>query len=238
MIDIHSHILFGVDDGAKTVEDSLELLKQAEQNGYTDIVCSSHFYIGRFENENYNKNFKILKKRIKDENIKINIYKGNEVAFLDGALENIKNINTINGTKYMLVEFKKGLLYPLYKGFLEKLINMGYIPVLAHIERYPFIKFEEFKELYKMGVVFQMNIKTVELLSPMMEYFLKNSYIKLVATDTHNILRRNYDVGKNLKKLKNLVGEKSFLELTYENPKKILNNEKINFEIKMNMKDF
>ena len=61
MVDIHSHILFGVDDGAKDIEESMELLKQAVSVGYTDIVCSSHYYIGLYENSNYLTNFNLLK---------------------------------------------------------------------------------------------------------------------------------------------------------------------------------
>ena len=67
MVDIHSHILFGVDDGAKDLKESLELLKQAEKVGYTDIVCSSHYYIGKFENKNYDENFSILNEAIQED---------------------------------------------------------------------------------------------------------------------------------------------------------------------------
>lgn len=232
MVDIHSHLLFGVDDGAKTIDESILLLKQAEKIGYTDIVCSSHFYTGRYENENYDKNFEILKKEIEKQKINIKIYKGNEVTFKDEILTKIKNVNTMNDTEYMLVEFKKGLIYSLYKDFLQKLIDMGYKPILAHIERYPFIKFEEFKELYNMGIIFQMNIKSIEALSPKMEYFLKEGYIKIVATDVHHLETRNYDIKNYLEKLENLVGKEKFQELVYENPKKILNNENISLEIK------
>ncbi|MFR1675540.1 MAG: CpsB/CapC family capsule biosynthesis tyrosine phosphatase, partial [Fusobacterium sp.] len=78
MVDIHSHILFGVDDGAKDIEESIELLKQAVSVGYTDIVCSSHYYIGLYENRNYLTHFNLLQDEIKRLNIPINIYLGNE----------------------------------------------------------------------------------------------------------------------------------------------------------------
>lgn len=107
MIDIHSHLLFGIDDGAKSLEDSIVLLKQAEKIGYTDIVCSSHFYMGRYENKNYDKNFDILKQKIKEENIKINLYKGNEITFMEGIFSKLRSINSINNGNYILVEFKR-----------------------------------------------------------------------------------------------------------------------------------
>ena len=78
MVDIHSHILFGVDDGAKDIGESIELLKQAVSVGYTDIVCSSHYYIGLYENNSYLDNFNLLKEEIKRLEIPVNIYLGNE----------------------------------------------------------------------------------------------------------------------------------------------------------------
>lgn len=80
MVDIHSHILFGIDDGPIEIEESIDMIRQAVSVGYTDIVCSSHYLIGRFENLNYDKNFEILKNRILEEKIPLNIHKGNEFA--------------------------------------------------------------------------------------------------------------------------------------------------------------
>ena len=227
MIDIHSHILFGVDDGAKNIEESITLLRQAEKLGITDIVCSSHYYMGRYENKEYNKNFEILKGEIKKQGIKIKIYKGNEVALFGNVFSRLGEVNTINNSKYVLVELKRGLIFSLYKEFLQKLINLGYKPILAHIERYPFIKLREFKELYNMGVIFQMNIKTVEILTPKTEYLLTEGYVKIIASDVHNTEFRSYELSSYFDKLKKLVGESRVKELTYENPKKILNNEDI-----------
>ena len=227
IIDIHSHILFGVDDGAKNIGESITLLRQAEKLGITDIVCSSHFYLGRYENKDYNKNFEILKDEIKKQGIKIRIYKGNELALFGDVLSKVENVNTINNSKYVLVELRRGFIFSLYKGFLQKLIDLGYKPILAHIERYPFIKLREFKELYNMGVIFQMNIKTVEILTPRTEYFLTEGYVKIIASDVHNIEFRNYELSNYFDKLKKLIGEDRLKELTYENPKKILNNEDI-----------
>lgn len=232
MIDIHSHLLFGIDDGAKSLEDSIVLLKQAEKIGYTDIVCSSHFYMGRYENKNYDKNFDILKQKIKEENIKINLYKGNEITFMEGIFSKLRSINSINNGNYILVEFKRRFIFSVYKTFLKTLLDLEYRPILAHIERYPFIKFEEFKELYNMGIIFQMNIKSIDDLTPKMKYFLQEGYIKVIATDTHNVEFRNYDLDDYFKKLEKLVGVDKMKDLIYENPKKILNNENIILELK------
>lgn len=232
MIDIHSHILFSVDDGAKSIEQSIKLLEQAIELGYTHIVCSSHYYIDLYENKDYDRNFEILKEEIKNRNLKIDIYKGNEIRVSEEVFNKINNINTINNSKYILVEITNRTMYQACKNSLKKFIELGYKPILAHIERYPSIKMKEFMELYDMGVIFQMNIKTIGNLSEKISYLLTRGYIKVVATDSHNLEYRNYKLEKELTQLKNLVGEKSFDELTKINPQNILENKEINFEIK------
>lgn len=232
MVDIHSHVLFGIDDGAKNIEESIELLKQAKSVGYTDIVCSSHFYIGRYENRSYNQNFTELEERIKKERIGIRIHKGNEFA-LDGKYLSYKNkIHTINGGKYLLVELCTLLFYPICRDFFKNLLQRGIIPIFAHVERYPHIKMEEFKELTDMGVILQMNLRAAAEYSPKIEYMLTKGYISLICTDAHNIARRNYDISQYIEKLKLNIGEELFEQLTEINPRKIINNEKIDIQIK------
>ena len=196
---------------------------QIKNNVYIE-VCDNGSGIKDIDN---NKNFEILKNEIKKQGIKIKLYKGNEVALFGDVLSKVENVNTINNGKYVLVELRRGFIFSLYKGFLQKLIDLGYKPILAHIERYPFIKFNEFIELYNMGVIFQMNVKTVKSLTPKMKHFLIEGYVKVVATDVHNTEFRNYELQIYFNELEKLVGESRVKELTYENPKKILNNEDI-----------
>lgn len=225
MIDVHSHILFGVDDGAKTLEESIALIEEASKIGYTDIVCTSHYKIPVFQNINYDKNFEILEKEIKKRNIKISIYKGNEVNLDGNILDKINDINSINNNKYILVEFSKGILYKSYKEKLANIKEQGFIPVLAHIERFPYIKMKDFIKMNKDGIVFQINIRSVKKLNKKMKFLLKNGYVQVIATDSHNIDRRNYDVEKSLKGLRKLVGKEMFCKLIYENPRKIIRGE-------------
>lgn len=227
MIDIHSHLLFGVDDGPMDIEESVELLKQAVSVGYTGIVCSSHYYIGRFENINYHENFSILKKRIKKERIPIEIYKGNEFA-LDIEYKNHKEkINKINLGKYLLIELKTELIYPACKEFFSSLLNDGIVPIFAHVERYPHLKVKELIELHNMGVILQVNLRMAVISIDRIEYLLKNRYIDIIATDTHRFGRRDYNIQENLEKLKEKLGEEYFNIVTNINPRKIINSENI-----------
>lgn len=222
MIDIHSHLLFGVDDGPQSIEESIELLKQAIEVGYTGIVCSAHYYVGRFENEKYMQNFSALQKRIAEEGLAITIYSGNEFALVENFYEHIERINRINGGKYILVELKNELIYPLCKSFFEELLSKGIIPILAHVERYPHLKIQELVELYSMGVILQMNLNTAVNPSKKIEYLLKNRYIGVIATDSHRLGKRNYSIGNDLKVLEKILGEEYFNEVTQINPRKII----------------
>jgi protein-tyrosine phosphatase len=230
MIDIHSHILFAVDDGARNLEESMEHIQKAIDLGYTGIVCSTHYKIHKFENENYNKNFKILENEVLKRKLPITLYKGNELDLRGDIIKVLENVNTINSSRYILVEFTLSLVYDAYIKIIDSLLDRGYIPVLAHVERYPYIKFNEFAKLYDKKVVFQMNLSTVSNMSKKVRFLLKNGYINVVASDAHKVGDRDYEVSEYLQKLKKIVGEKRFIELTKENPRKIIMNEDINFE--------
>lgn len=232
MVDIHSHILFGIDDGPMEIEESIEMIKQAVSVGYTDIVCSSHYLIGKYENLNYDKNFEVLKKRVLDEKISLNIHKGNEFALAPEFSSHEKRINKIAGSRYILVEIKDEVIYRACKIFFKNIIDKGYIPIFAHVERYPHIKVREFKELIELGVVLQMNLRTAVNPSAKAKYLLENGYISIIATDSHRMGKRDYNVDEYLKKLELCLGEEFFQMLTEKNPRKVIENKEIKIEIK------
>ena len=227
MVDIHSHILFGVDDGAKDIGESIELLKQAVSVGYTDIVCSSHYYIGLYENNSYLDNFNLLKEEIKRLEIPINIYLGNEFNLDSEYFSHRERINRINNSRYFLVEIKSNIIYSVCKDFFQELLKNEITPIFAHVERYNQIKVEELVELSKMGVILQMNLGSAVGELPKAKYLLKNRYIDVIATDTHKYGKRDYNIKEKLDKLKSVVGDEYFQLLTEINPRKIINNEDI-----------
>lgn len=227
MVDIHSHVLYGVDDGAKDLYESLELLKQAKSVGYTDIVCSSHYYIGRYENSEYDTNFEILQNKIKEFGIDINIHKGNEFSIDINYKAHKDRINRINNSRYLLVELTDQVIYSICKSFFESLLAEGTVPVFAHVERYPHLKIDELVELHRMGVVLQMNLRVAANPMPRLKPLLDKGYIGVVATDSHHYGKRDYDVARNLELLKKRVGEEYFEILTNTIPRMIINNEDI-----------
>ena len=227
MIDIHSHILFGVDDGPRDLEGSLVMLRDAEKMGYSDIVCTSHFYPEVYENKDYDRNFKILSEKIKEEKIDVRIYKGNETVANSRILNHLKEINTINGTSYLLIELDPGTEYDECRKFMKKLMKLGYRPILAHIERYVNFTLEQLKNLHNMGIIFQINIREIAEMSCDIRFIFENRYLEIVATDCHRIDKRNYHISEYIERLKKEAGEEYFNILTCANPDKILRGEEI-----------
>ena len=109
MIDIHCHLLNNVDDGAKTLEETLEGLKLAQKSGFTDIILTPHYIDYYYNNDNnlIEKKIEELKKEIVKNNILINIHQGNEIYFCDdlAKLLNMNNApSTLAGSRYVLFE--------------------------------------------------------------------------------------------------------------------------------------
>ena len=109
MTDIHSHIIFDVDDGSSSIEESIKLIKELKNAGFDNIIMTPHYIEGsEYSSENEEKLTKLalLKEEVKKQNIDINLYLGNEIFINDHIIEGIKEdkIYTLNNSKYLLFE--------------------------------------------------------------------------------------------------------------------------------------
>lgn len=232
MTDVHSHILFGIDDGSRTISESIELLKKLKSVGFNNVILTPHFILDSTYNSNYEANIKIyneLKERLISENIDINIYLGNEI-FIDKNVSTLleKNIITsLNGTKYVLVEFPMHNKLLNIEDILYEIRSKGYEVVIAHPERY-----DAFKEDYSIvdtlredGFLFQSNYSSIlgyygKDSIKLLKYMLKRHYIDFLGTDIHRI-EKTYVID-NFKKI-----EKHIIKVTgseYYNKIQLNNN--------------
>lgn len=236
MIDIHSHIISGIDDGSKNTEMTIKMLEMAEESGTTDIVATPHFMRGRFE-VTYKEvidEVENLKKLAKENSININIYSGQEVYYSRNILEyyNQGMIGTINNTRYMLIEF------PMLEFNIEEAINTlyelqirGIVPIIAHPERYKkFIKNpSQINLLIKEGMLFQVNAGSIngdfgrDVKKTAIKY-LNNNIYSFIGSDAHRDKGRNTDI-KNVIEILECNQIKSFIN----NGKAMLKNEEIEF---------
>ena len=237
MIDMHSHIINGIDDGSKSIEMTINMLKKAEQSGTTDIIATPHFMRGRFEVE-YNevlKKVEELKEISRENNIDINIYAGQEVYYSRKLLEyyNDKIIGTINNSKYMLIEL------PMLEFNIEEVINTiyelqirGITPIIVHPERYkPFIKKPSMiNALIKEGMLFQLNAGSIagdfgkDVKKTATKYLEHNIY-SVIGSDAHRDRGRDTDMREALNIL-----EEDKKEEFINNGRAILENKDVDFK--------
>lgn len=221
MVDIHTHLLFGVDDGPKTLDESIQMIEDGIGLGFNEFYLTSHYNKGKFLNEDYEKNFEILKKRCKDLNIQVKLHKGNEV-YLDEKIFEVlkeKKINVIKG-KFLLVEFSPLTPPVVGKHMVEKVLNMGFVPIVAHVERYSHFKGSDLAELRKIGSLLQVNIggdKPKHIVK-----LLKEGYIDFLGSDAHGIDKRGYFLQNELNNIEKIIGSKRL--------KKMMNLQELNEE--------
>ena len=237
MVDMHSHIINEIDDGSKSIEMTINMLKKAEESGTTDIIATPHFMRGRFEVEYKDviKRAEELKKIVKENNIHINIYVGQEVYYSKNLLEyyNDKIIGTINNTKYMLIEL------PMLEFNIDEVINTiyelqirGIVPIIAHPERYkPFIKKPSMiNKLINEGMLFQMNAGSIsgdfgkDVKKTAAKYLEHNVY-SFIGSDAHRDRGRDTDMSEALNILESYE-RKVFIN----NGKAMLQNEDVEFK--------
>lgn len=242
MIDIHSHILYDVDDGSKSLADSLEILKKAEKVGFTDVILTPHYIEGYYENKKSIIKNKIqdLKKEVYENDIIVELHQGNEILLTQKTPELLEKgtISTLGNSRYVLFELPFSNKMLDLEQIIFKIKSLGFIPVLAHPERYAYIQ-ENPNELIKIiqrGVFVQCNYgsfvgqygksakRTVELL-------LENRLIHFMGTDTH---RQGYvydNMNQIIKSMSDIVNDDKYIDdITCNNAKKILNDLEIYVE--------
>ena len=235
MIDFHSHILPGIDDGSRNLEQSIAMVNEAKKVGFTKIISTSHYMENYYEcNE---KNREELLEQVQKNVNGIELCLGNEIYITNNIIELLQNgqASSINGTKYVLFEFPLITTRPMNdKEVIYRLVENGYIPIIAHPERYPFIQEnpDYLFELEEMGALFQANYGSIigmyELKAKKtLKILLKNNLISFFGSDVHRPEQVYNKMPKIIKKLKKIISNEEFEEFTEINPEKVLKNENI-----------
>lgn len=166
-IDIHSHILPYMDDGAKDTGMSLTMLRLAESEGISDIIVTPHYRKGHFKGERRQVEAVLAKMQdlMKAEGIHVNLYPGNEIYYHSDLEEKLEAgiLSTLNDTEYILVEFSPMEDFIYIRSAVDELFGMGYTPVVAHVERIQCMEknIEYVRELKRKGCDLQVNAASV-----------------------------------------------------------------------------
>ena len=235
MIDIHTHLLNNVDDGSRSVIESLTSLKMAADAGFTDIILTPHYIEGSYENnyELIEPKIEELRTKLEDNNIALNLYHGNEVYISERIGELIENgiVASLAGSRYLLFELPMNSKLLNLSNLIMQIKEAGAIPVLAHPERYRFVQEnpDVLRELIAKGVLMQINYGSIigqygKSAQKTIITMLKWNMIHFLGTDTHRtgyIYAHFYNVRKEFLKF---ISREKFEMLTTKNARHILEN--------------
>ena len=240
MYDLHCHILYGVDDGADTIAESVEMAQIAYENGTKVLAVTPHSNCSpakpNFWNEDFKNRFLKLRSAIADSKIPLEIVTGQEIFCKGDFVEHLKTgeLITLNNSKYPLVEFPFTERSEDVFKKMQRLIAEGFVPVIAHPERYSFVteNFESLKKLKKMGCLVQLNMGSLkgnfgrtahDLAVKMLSYQLADA----VASDGHSPFVRTPRLGEAHEYLTERFSLSTADTLLIKNPKAIIENKNI-----------
>lgn len=238
MIDIHCHILPGVDDGAIDLEDALEMARIAQGDGIKTIINTAH-YSPTFE---YIKGKELMdkliefNKELKKNNIDIEVLIGNELYYSKDLLADLekKQFYTLNNSRYLLIEFSPMNFPKNIKDVVYELKIRGYIPVLAHVERYK--EFQEnpklIREVIKEGALIQVNASSVTGKGPSVankfcEVLLDKNMVQFIGSDAHRSNKRRPMLKEAYEYIAKTYGEERANTIFNTNPTNLINDKDI-----------
>ncbi len=202
-VDLHSHLIPGIDDGAKTMEESLILIKGLADLGYRKIITSPHIMSGGYNNtpEIILGGRDRVRQALKEAAINVEFDAWAEYYLDETIMPKIEKRTLLTmGDNYVLVELSYLMKSFSTTSYFYNLISNGYKVVLAHPERYPYYysdDLDEYKMLKDQGVYFQLNISSLtgtygEGARSTAQHLIDSNMIDFVATDLHNMRHLNY----------------------------------------------
>lgn len=242
MIDIHSHILAGIDDGAKSLDESIEMAKIAVQEGITTLFATPHHIYGKYETSKNDIIQKVdeLNKALEKENIPLQVLPGQEVRIHNNLLEDyrLKKIATFNDhQRYILIEFPYDHV-PLYtEQLLYDIQFEGLIPIIVHPEKqlefmenpfllYNFVKKGALTQITAASVVGSNNRKVKRFTNQIIEANLTH----FIASDAHNKSNRNFRMKEAYSVIRSKYGEE-MVELFQSNAELLLQDQFVHKEM-------
>lgn len=233
-IDIHCHVLPGVDDGAETMEMALDMLRTAAMEGIAAIIATPHQKADRkcVTPEGIVRRTEILQKKADELKIPVRLYPGNEIFYRHGLAELLEEgkIRTLADSHYVLMEFLPGEDFAYIRDAVGRVASFGYWPVVAHVERYVNVvkdmeKAGRLKE--DAGCYFQVNASSVTgdqgfAAKTVVKKLLKAGLVDFVGTDAHSDRSRAPRLRKCAGYLEKKLGEDTAKKLLRENAEAVL----------------
>lgn len=239
MLDLHCHILPGIDDGAKDIEIAIGLLRLEKEQGVTDIAFTPHFKIDQMTLEEFlvarEQSRQLLFETKEIEHLGLSVKMSSEVYFSLNLLNIDLEPLCYEGTDYILIELPvKSKPYGMEDAFLE-IINRGFTPIIAHVERYPYFMDnpELLYDLVSKGCLAHINADTVikkGKSSKIALKYIKWQLIHFISSDCHSLEHRPPNLKKAYDLLEKQFGE-SYVSWLVKNSKNIFNGKYVDLPI-------
>lgn len=238
MIDFHTHILPNIDDGSRSIDETFNLIKEAQKAGFEAIVSTSHYMEDYYETDTPEREVWVnaIYENLQTKNIDIKLYLGNEIYMTENIIRLLEDgkASTINDTSYVLFELPLDVEPMNLYDIIYEMMQCKLVPILAHPERYAFVQKEPelIYDLIQKGVLMQANYGSIigqygEKAQIIVKKFLENNMIHFLGTNVHRQNTIYSKIPEILAELNSLIGEEKLEELTTTNPQLALRNKKI-----------
>ena len=238
MIDLHNHILPGIDDGADSWDTSLAMAKTACADGISAIACTPHWIPGKYENSKADIAAKVdeFNKILNTQGIALKAYPGAELRLDRSIIEKIKSgeLMTINGGPYALIELPDDSLPDNFEDFLWQMALQNIKPVISHVERHPYL-YQHPERIFKwveMGVLNQVtSASLLGKFSPELRDFavmlLEHRLVHILVSDSHGLRVRMPILSEGYDFVRRTVGKETADKMVYDIPRDIIAGKEI-----------
>ena len=239
MIDFHTHILPNIDDGARDIEETFNLIEEAKKAGFDKIVLTPHYMEGYYETDVAEREVWLdaISKNLFIKNFEGKLYIGNEIYMSENLIKLLEDAkaSTINNTSYVLFELPLNAEPLNLYDIIYEMQQYKIVPILAHPERYSFIRKEPelLYDLAQKGVLMQCNFGSIigqygNSAKIFVKKMLENNYVHFLGTDVHRENTIYKKIPECLMEIRRIVGVEKLIEITDTNPALALANKRIN----------
>ncbi len=235
-LDMHCHILPGVDDGSKDFDMSMEMIDHAYDEGIRAIILTPHYHGGYVETKRsvIDKIFVELRDHVAGRHPDLKLFIGHEIYYYPSVPEWIEEgrVHTLADSNYVLLEFSTMVEKRELTDAVHNLCNNGYYPVLAHVERYDCLVRDPgfVGELIDLGAYIQVNSKTIAgeggmKIKHFIKKLLKEEWIHFIGTDAHNMRGRKPEMEECARYIIKKCDSEYAAQILYANAVNIVNNQ-------------
>ena len=243
LVDIHCHALCDVDDGARNETVMKAMIDIAYRDGIKTICFTPHFKTYEFRDNDdiddyhkrIDKSFETAQQYALEKYPDMMLYLGNEIMYHNEIISSLSSLDckSLNGSAYILVEFQPSVTCYDIESAILKILRRGYIPVIAHIERYSALikKPELVVDLRNMGALMQINSRSITKfkigkIARFIRGLLKRKQVDIVATDSHDDSFFVPNLSKSMMFVSKHYGESYAEKIFCKNALKVVSNKK------------